>query len=526
MSALGPISKRRQGQTALVVLVLIVPLSISLLAGAYYNHPDARTGAPGEETCQACHDNYNLNSGGGNIMVTGIPEYYEGAKTYTLTVTVYSPGMIRFCFEMTVVAEDEEHPAGSFTCLDSVKTCISGKYIKTTKQGYDGSTDSKSWDIQWNAPSMAESAVTFYAVGLGSNCDNDEDGDRVYTCMMTVNPSPKTPCKPMGSIVEPGDGLVKLSWYNATQPDYAGGEVLYRIYWSDSDTGGLDLLTTVSEAEFVHTGLANGRTYRYQVLGVNDIGEGPMSDVVYAKPDLVPDRPRHLSIGTISKEGVQLSWDEPSGWGNGGSKSYTIYRGETPWAVTRIESGITNTTYIDDNDMAPNCTYHYRVQAVTTTGAGGVTTLSVYVPPTFPGFPLDLSVMVRRGTVDLTWLAPADDGGAPISCYMIYRSEPGMEPIILKDRLSGCTYTDTSVDTDVTYEYTVAAVNSAGVGTLSTPVEALIVPPPTAGDPGGVSFSGIPFSGLVVVGAVIIIGAIMVGHLSSVASKMERKARD
>jgi fibronectin type 3 domain-containing protein len=526
MNTLGPISVRGRAQTALVVLLLIVPMAISMFAGAYYDHPDAKTGAPGEGTCQACHDNYAVNSDNGNIMVAGIPEYYECGESYTLTVTVYCPGKIRFCFEMTTIAEVEGHPAGSFTCLDMVKTCVSGKYIKTTKQGYDGSTDSKSWDVQWNAPSMAQSAITFYAVGLGSNCDNDEDGDRTYTCMMRSGPSPKTPDRPKGIVVEPGDGIVQLCWYMPTMPDPAGGEVLYRVYWSDSATGGLDLLTTVDEPNFVHTGLANGHTYRYQVMGVNDIGEGQMSDVVYGKPDLVPDRPRHITASGITKEGVQLSWDAPTDWGTGGSRSYTLYRGEVPWDVALIEAGITSMTYTDNNDLAPNGTYHYRVVAVTSQGAGGVATMSVFVPPTTPGFPLDLSVSVKRGTVELIWQPPAEDGGASITCYRVYRAEPGKEPITLKDRLDGCAYTDTSVEDDVTYEYTVAALNSAGVGTLSTPVEALIVPPPTAGDTAGVNFAGVPFSGMVVVGAVIIIGALMVARLSSTASKKERDARD
>ncbi len=509
----------------MIVLLLIVPLAFSLMTGAYVNHPDGRTGAPGEGTCQSCHDNYGLNSGSGSIMVMGMPMYYEAAKSYTLTVTVSCSGMTRFCFELTTVTEVDGHSAGSFTCIDS-GCCLSGKYIKSTKNGLGGSEDSKSWQVQYNAPSKADSPITFYGVGLACNADNDEDGDRTYTCMMTVNPSPKTPGKPMGLIVEPGDGLIQLSWYNTIVPDPAGGQVRYEVYWSDSATGGLDLLTTASEPNYVHTGLANGHTYRYQVLGANDVGEGPMSDVIYGKPDLVPDRPRHLTSGQITKDGVQISWDAPSDWGAGSGRSYSIYRGEVPWDVALLESDITSTTYTDNNDMAPNATYHYRVVTVTSLGSGGVTTMSVYVPATTPGFPLDLSLVVKRGTVELTWQPPLDDGGADISCYRVFRAEVDKEPMVLKDRLNGCAYTDTTVMPDVTYEYTVAALNSAGEGTLSTPIEAFIVPSPTTGDTAGVEFSGVPFSGLVVVGAVIIMGALMVARLSSTASKKERDARD
>ena len=73
MSTLGQTSSRGRAQATLVVLLLIVPLAFSIMTGAYMAHPDARTGAPGEGTCQSCHDNYGLNSGSGSIMVMGMP---------------------------------------------------------------------------------------------------------------------------------------------------------------------------------------------------------------------------------------------------------------------------------------------------------------------------------------------------------------------------------------------------------------------------------------------------------------------
>lgn len=523
------IDSHGRGRAMLVVLVIAVPLAFSMLAGAYVNHPDCRTGAPGEGTCQNCHDEYALNSGSGYISLSGLPDQYEPGKSYIVTVTVYCPGMTRFCFELTIVSSDSSQPTGSFTCIDTTETCISGggKYLKTTRYGMDDSAnDMKTWQFQWNSPSKAEAPVTFYGVGMGSDADNDEDGDMVCTCMMTLQPAAKMPVKPVGLIVEPSEGAISLSWYMTTDPDPAGGQVMYNIYWSDSATGGLELLDTSYVKEFTHTGLVNGHTYRYQISCSNGEGEGPLSDVVNAIPADAPDRPRHLSTSKVAFDQISLLWDAPSSWGDGGSRTFTILRGETPWDVASIATGVSTGSYTDNGPLEPNVTYHYRVQAVTDSGAGGIACLSVYVPPTTPGFPLDLSVMVKKATVELVWHPPLDDGGDQVRSYRVYRSEPGQAPILLKDRLQTCEFVDNTVDPDVTYEYTVAAVNSAGEGSLSTPVEAYIVPPPSVGDDGNIANSQIPFSGLVVVGAVILIGALMVGRLSRATSEAERSRRD
>ncbi|NOQ53594.1 MAG: hypothetical protein GQ558_03190 [Thermoplasmata archaeon] len=519
--------KRIRGRTALIGLMFVVMLTISMMAGAYVNHPDYKTGAPGEETCQQCHDDYALNSGNGYIALTGLPERYEPGKAYVLTVTVYFPDMTRFGFEITAVAETSGESAGSFACVDAAQTMVSGKYIKSSRNGLMCDvTGMKSWQIQWNSPSKADSAVTFYGAGAACDNDNDEGDDWVYTCMMTLSPAPKIPQQPRGMIVEPGDGHVALSWYMVDEPDPQGGPVSYNIYWSDSSTGGLSLLTTVAEKTYVHNGLVNCRTYRYQISGANNEGEGPLSDVVRATPDLVPDQPRHLTTTKVAYDEISLQWDAPANWGGAAGHAYSVYRGETPWGMSMVAANVVSTSYSDKDTLQPNTTYYYRVQAKNDLGVGGIEKISVYVPPTTPGFPLGLSVSVAYGDVDLTWQPPMDEGGDCVRYYSVYRAEEGKEPILVKDRLMETFLKDTTADADVRYEYTVAAVNVAGEGTLSTPVNAYVAPPPTTGETAAVIYEDIPFSGLVAVGAVIIIGAIMLARLSSATNRAERARKD
>jgi fibronectin type 3 domain-containing protein len=427
------------------------------------------------------------------------------------------------------VPDDDDAAGGSFSCIDSTETCIrgGGKYIKTTKMGCMGATDyTKTWDVRWSSPSKAESPITFYACGLAGDAGSNKGGDRVYTCKMTSYPAPNTPVQPKGTIVEPGDGRIGLTWFMDVAPDPRGGPVSYNVYWSDSLSGGLNLLTTVTEREYVHTGLVNGRTYRYQVSALNSEGEGPLSAVMRGTPDLVPERPRHLASTKAAYNEIALQWDAPSSWGSGGSHSYTISRGMCPCMMMEVATGVTGTSYTDTEMLMANTTYHYQVRAVSSLGGGGVAMISLDIPATTPSFPLGLTVAVRINSVDLTWEPPSDEGGDEVREYRVYRSTEGGEPQLIKDHVMDTQFCDIDIMPDMEYEYTVTAINGAGEGALSTPVEAYLYPQPGSGDTGKVSLSEIPFSGLVAMGAVIIIGAFMVGRLSLAASKAERREEE
>lgn len=96
-----------------------------------------------------------------------------------------------------------------------------------------------------------------------------------------------------------------------------------------------------------------------------------------------------------------------------------------------------------------------------------------------PGAPASVSVVeTHKRSVVLTWTAPANDGGAPISGYRIeHRVEGGFswEHSNDGDTVSGTRYTVTGLQEGTLYELRVAAINIAGTGDFTTctmPVEA------------------------------------------------------
>src|SRR5689334_21324167 len=75
--------------------------------------PPARTGAPGETTCVACHRSFPLNPEGGSIRVDAVN--YKPGQAQTLKITVQHPEAVRWGFEITARwAKDPTQNAGTF----------------------------------------------------------------------------------------------------------------------------------------------------------------------------------------------------------------------------------------------------------------------------------------------------------------------------------------------------------------------------------------------------------------------------
>ncbi len=77
-----------------------------------------------------------------------------------------------------------------------------------------------------------------------------------------------------------------------------------------------------------------------------------------------------------------------------------------------------------------------------------------------PGAPGGLTAIPGDGQVELTWSAPADNGGSAVLGYNIYREGEKVNAGLI----TALFYTDSGLTNGVTYSYEVAAVNAAGEG--------------------------------------------------------------
>ena len=193
----------------------------------------------------------------------------------------------------------------------------------------------------------------------------------------------------------------------------------------------------------------------------------PFEPVAMALPD----------DGTVSGAGGTVMLD---GSGSGGAWGANV---TYSWALTTPASGVTVTF---DNTMSATPTVTIPALTagteltftLTVTGRGGsrgispgTATAKVTVPATVPGAPTSLSATAGGSTrINLSWNAPASDGGASISGYRIEVSPNGTSSWTNRVGNTGSTstsYAHTGLSAGTTRHYRVSAINSVGTGTAS-----------------------------------------------------------
>ena len=286
-----------------------------------------------------------------------------------------------------------------------------------------------------------------------------------------------TPGIPTGLAATPGDALVVLDW--AAPLDDGGQAIInYKVYRGTS-SGAETYLTTVGNVlTFTDTGRTNGVTYFYKVSAVNSVGEGASSYEVSATPSTVPTAPT-LTSATPGNAQVVLAWVAPSSDGGASITNYKMYRGTTSGGETLLTTVGSVLTYIDTS-LTNGQTYYYKVSAVNSVGEGVQSNELNATPATVPSAPTMGSATPGDTQVNLTWSAPANDGGASITNYRVYRSTTSGGETLLATGGNVLTYTDTSLTNGQIYYYKVSAVNSVGEGAQSDEASATPATVPSA----------------------------------------------
>ncbi len=139
------------------------------------NPPVARTGAPGEGNCTACH-------AGSTQSAVGVVDYtfsepsniYYPDSTYSITLSV--PSGVKNGFEMTIL-DGSDNAAGTFTAGTGSSTASSGgrNYIR-----HSVSTGITSWSFDWTAPDSDLGNLTVYYSFIKANNNGQNSGDEIY----------------------------------------------------------------------------------------------------------------------------------------------------------------------------------------------------------------------------------------------------------------------------------------------------------------------------------------------------------
>jgi fibronectin type 3 domain-containing protein len=302
----------------------------------------------------------------------------------------------------------------------------------------------------------------FYTVSAVNAIGEGRQSNEASATPVTV------PSAPLNLAATPGNGNVTLAW---DPPASDGGTPIlnYTVIRREGNGTYQPIAKLGNVRDFVDTGLTNGLTYYYKVTAINLVGEGPLSSEVSATPVAAPSAPLNLQATSGVAE-VALNWSPPVDFGGSAITDYNIYRGTTSSGEGLLTT-IGNQEVYADTSVTAGTTYYYRVSAVNAIGEGPQSNEASTTIPTEPSAPLNFQASAGDGQVNLTWSAPASNGGLSITNYKVYRGTSSGGETYLKN-VTGASYNDTGLTNGKTYYYEVSAVNGVGEGALSLEVNA------------------------------------------------------
>ena len=350
--------------------------------------------------------------------------------------------------------------------------------------GDDGGKPIAGYRIQWrsgdNQLSESDPSVTVAGGVLNRRIGSLDNGTQYYVRVRAINdvgeglwstpPASATPAAapgvPREMTIEPGNQKLTVTW----QPpaDDGGSPVTgYLVQWKDtgeefSDT---ERRATVTEPRHQIPSLDNGSTYTVQVRAVNLTGTGPPASET-GVPVTVPGLPTSLTLRS-NMGNLLVSWDEPAA--DDGGLPVTGYL--VQWKDTGEEFSDTErrATVTEPRHQITGLTigneYTVSVAAINATGTGPAVTESLLLAEN-PGVPREMTIEPGNQKLTVTWQPPADDGGSPVTGYLVQWKDTGEE---FSDTERRATVTEPrhqipSLDNGSTYTVQVRAVNLTGTG--------------------------------------------------------------
>ena len=351
-------------------------------------------------------------------------------------------------------------------------------------------------NLTWRAPELdGGAAITSYQVYLNKNSSTvwEPVASPVTTNLLTFAPmkgatwkyrvaarnsigigavsnevtvsSPKgAPNAPTASVVLSGTDEISLRW---SAPADNGGEAItgYLIektvdnVWTEATTAAADARSWVEKRG------GPGLRTAYRVTAINSIGSSPASAVVNIQvPYDKADAPIGVSAvldSTFTK--VTVSWQAPEKTGGSPISTYYVQvsgDGGSTWSSAGSINAAGRSLTVA---AAPKGTSaKYRVVAYTLAAYGNYSAaVSVEIPSTVSSAPRSLAGKVdASGKMNVTWLAPVDNGGSAIAGYSVERLVGGVWTL-----LSPATTTSLVIEKEApgsVVELRVSAINALG----------------------------------------------------------------
>ncbi|HVU92988.1 MAG TPA: fibronectin type III domain-containing protein, partial [Jatrophihabitans sp.] len=336
-------------------------------------------------------------------------------------------------------------------------------------QGIAGEAYSGEWDAVtnwgsanglWNDLPPDWTGADGYVVEYGDQAigSSDSFGGAVQTVASNVVIAGK-PSAPTGVAGLRGNTTAKVSW---TAPA-SNGSLITGYTVRDSQGG----THACAASPCTVTGLTNGTAYTFTVTATNAYGEGPASAASAAvTPATVPGAPTGVTA-TRGAGSASVAFAAPADNGGAAVLDYTVTAAPGGASATCASSPCVV------SGLANGTSYTFTVHATNNVGNGAESDGSAPVTPaTVPGAPAAPTVTRGDRSVDVTFGAPASDGGSPITGYVVHIWDGETEVATQACETSPCTVPGLTNGTS--YVATVSAVNDVDAGPQSSPSTAFV----------------------------------------------------
>ena len=219
-----------------------------------------------------------------------------------------------------------------------------------------------------------------------------------------------------------GQTAIDLTW--DAPADTGTSSILgYRVEVSeDEGASWADLTANTGSAEtaYRHTGLQPSAVRHYRVSAINGSGTGLPSDVAGAATEdpRPPGAPTDLTAVADGQSVINLEWTAPADSGNSAITGYRIEVSASGSNWTDLRANTNSTaTGSRQSGLPPASRRHYRVSAINAIGTGMPSDVATArTDAAVPGAPTGLAATaVGQTQIDLSWEAPANDGGSPVT---------------------------------------------------------------------------------------------------------------
>ena len=265
-----------------------------------------------------------------------------------------------------------------------------------------------------------------------------------------------------------GDEQATVYW-NAAEDNT--GLVSYTVYYHTGSpaTGGTAVPVaspaTATGYDYQHTvtGLSNGTTYYFAIHavdGADPANEDDNTVELTGDPVGIAGAPENVTA-VLGYQKIIVSWNPPTDTGGTAVTGYIVYRGLSAGSTSLIGSGVTATTYDDEEDddfpLEVDTTYYYQVSAVNSVGEGpkseAVPETFLHVPPT----PDNLTASVlTTDSFTFGWDDVAGESG-----YRVYMDSEQYGDDLAADTISVAV---TGLTSGSAYLMEVSSFNAAGEG--------------------------------------------------------------